>query len=207
MLQAENLMPALKKHSPGSGNCCPVTRMNCSIMKYSMLILLSLNLFLLNGCRDNSRKEYSEETVRETERALVGANRILVKKDQEKINAYIKRHELTMAETSSGLWYGISRFGNGKMAAKGLQATLRYKVFLLDGTKCYDSDSLGVKQFRIGQGGVESGLEEGILLLKEGDAATFILPPHLAHGLTGDGNRIPARAIIVYDLELLAVEP
>ena len=64
------------------------------------------------------------------------------------------------------------------------------------------------KQFRIGQGGVESGLEEGVLLLlHEGDKATFIMPPHLAHGLPGDGNRIPARSIIVYEVELVKVEP
>jgi FKBP-type peptidyl-prolyl cis-trans isomerase len=53
---------------------------------------------------------------------------------------------------------------------------------------------------------VESGLEEGILLLREGDKAKFILPPHLAHGLLGDDNKIPARSIIVYDLELLSLE-
>jgi len=33
--------------------------------------------------------------------------------------------------------------------------------------------------------------------------ARLILPPHLAHGLTGDGNKIPARAIIVYDIKVL----
>jgi len=54
---------------------------------------------------------------------------------------------------------------------------------------------------------VESGLEEGILLLRVGDKATFIMPPHLAHGLQGDGDRIPARSIIMYDVLLLKVEP
>lgn len=176
-------------------------------MKYKVLIILLLIPVMLIGCREKGKKEYNEEAVRDTERALVGANRILVKKDQEKIKAYIGRHGLTLSETTSGLWYGIYRQGNGDRAETGLLATIRYKVFLLDGTKCYDSDSLGVKQFRIGQGGVESGLEEGILLLRQGDRARFIMPPHLAHGLPGDGNKIPARAIIVYDVELLNVQP
>ncbi|HJZ39376.1 MAG TPA: FKBP-type peptidyl-prolyl cis-trans isomerase [Bacteroidales bacterium] len=176
-------------------------------MKYSFLIIFFLLPVMLFGCRDKGKNEYNEEAVRETERALVGANRILVKKDQEKIKAYIGRHGLTLSETTSGLWYGIYRQGTGDRAEPGLLATLRYKVFLLDGTKCYDSDSLGVKQFRIGQGGVESGLEEGILMLREGDQARFIMPPHLAHGLPGDSNQIPARAIILYDVELLNVQP
>jgi FKBP-type peptidyl-prolyl cis-trans isomerase len=57
----------------------------------------------------------------------------------------------------------------------------------------------------VGKGGVESGLEEGILLLHEGDKARFVLAPHLAHGLIGDENRIPPRSIIIYYIELLAV--
>jgi FKBP-type peptidyl-prolyl cis-trans isomerase len=52
---------------------------------------------------------------------------------------------------------------------------------------------------------VESGLEEGILLLQEGDKARFIMPPHLAHGLIGDRDKIPARATIIYDLELVSL--
>jgi len=34
--------------------------------------------------------------------------------------------------------------------------------------------------FEIGHGGVESGLEEGILLLHKGDRVKFIVPSHLA---------------------------
>jgi FKBP-type peptidyl-prolyl cis-trans isomerase len=78
-------------------------------------------------------------------------------------------------------------------------------VSLLDGTECYNSDREGPKIFTIGRGGVESGLEEGILLMKEGSRAKFIMPPYLAHGLPGDGKRIPARAIIVYDVELISL--
>ncbi len=54
----------------------------------------------------------------------------------------------------------------------------------------------------IGHGGVESGIEEGILLLHKGDKARFILPPFRAHGLLGDRQKIPPRSIIVYELEL-----
>ena len=59
--------------------------------------------------------------------------------------------------------------------------------------------------FKVGFGGVESGLEEGVLLLRTGDKARFIMPPHLAHGLIGDGDCIPMRAIIIYDVELVRV--
>jgi FKBP-type peptidyl-prolyl cis-trans isomerase len=49
-------------------------------------------------------------------------------------------------------------------------------------------------------------LEEGILLLKKGSKATFIMPPHLAHGLLGDDDRIPSRAILRYEIEVIDVK-
>jgi len=130
----------------------------------------------------------------------------MIQKDREKIVNYINSHHLAMNESASGLWYGIGKQGAGKQVQKGSVVSLGYSLTLLDGTVCYNSDSLGLKEFIVGRGGVESGLEEGVLLLKEGARATFILPPHLAHGLVGDGNRIPARSVIVYQVDLLHVE-
>ncbi len=169
------------------------------------VILLLITLFILPACK-RSNKEITEEEYHKTKEALVGANRILIKKDAEKIKAYLKRRNLKMEQTESGLWYAILEKGEGNLARAGLKATISYKVELLDGTLCYHSDSLGLKQFRIGKGGVESGLEEGILLMHQGDKALFVMPPHLAHGLTGDGNRIPARAIIVYEVKLIKLD-
>jgi FKBP-type peptidyl-prolyl cis-trans isomerase FkpA len=163
----------------------------------SLLVIL----LLLTGCR-RVEKPVTDEEYRRTREALVGANRLLVKKDKEKITAFVRRNNWNMQQTPSGLWYMIIREGKGRSARTGDRITLSYRLELLDGTLCYSSDSLGSKQFRIGQGGVESGLEEGVLLLKMGDRARLILPPHLAHGLTGDGNRIPARSVIVYEIEI-----
>jgi FKBP-type peptidyl-prolyl cis-trans isomerase FkpA len=162
-------------------------------------------VLLFTGCR-KSEKPVSDEEYRRTREALVGANRLLVKKDAEKIKAFVHRNSWNMQQTSSGLWYMIIRQGQGRQARVGDRITLTYRLELLDGTLCYSSDSLGLKCFRIGQGGVESGLEEGVLLLREGDSARFILPPHLAYGLMGDGDRIPARSILLYMIDVVHLE-
>jgi len=162
-------------------------------------------VLLVAGCRKENKQVTGDE-YRRTREALVGANRILVKKDNEKIAAFVRRNNWNMQQTSSGLWYMKLREGKGRPAMTGDMITLTYRLKLLDGTLCYTSDSLGPKHFRIGQGGVESGLEEGILLLKKGDSARFIMPPYLAHGLTGDDNRIPPRSIIVYEIDIVNLE-
>ena len=144
-----------------------------------------------------TREEFNE--------SMVEVNRYLVQRDLEIIENFVKRHNWDMETTETGLWYMIYERGTGEMATKGKLATVAYTLSLLDGTVCYQVDVSSPKTFQVGQGGVESGLEEGILWLREGDKARFILPPYLAHGLLGDEERIPARAIILYDMTLLKV--
>jgi FKBP-type peptidyl-prolyl cis-trans isomerase len=128
-----------------------------------------------------------------------------VNKDADDIKNYIKANGLKMKETQTGLWYSINKEGVGGLAVKGDYITLKYDLRLTDGTLCYSSDDLGFKKFTVGQGGVESGLEDAVLMLRKGSQATFILPPHLAHGLIGDDNKIPARAILIYNVEVIDI--
>jgi len=169
--------------------------------KKSFYLLLPLFVFLSVSC-SNSNDKHKERDLTEVKKTLVKVNKILVMSEEERINDYIRRHKWKMNETGTGLKYLIYKHGKGEKAKKDKIAVINYKVGLLTGDDIYSSDSLGIKEFKIGQGGVESGLEEGILLLRVGDRAKFIIPSHLAFGLVGDGNKIPAKAVLVYDLEL-----
>jgi FKBP-type peptidyl-prolyl cis-trans isomerase FkpA len=138
--------------------------------------------------------------------ALENVNKALVNRDRELIEAYIDRHQLEgVQENGAGLFYLVWDKPTGPQPQSGDIVIIDYTITLLDGTPCYSSDSLGQKDFLVGQGGVESGLEMGVTLMYQGQRARFILPPHLAHGLLGDQDRIPPRTIIVYDVHLLNV--
>lgn len=167
------------------------------------LLILALFFIPLTACQ-NKKQENKTGNANKDE-ALIRINKYLVKKDSDAIKGYISRHGWNMTETKAGLWYEITHKGNGPKAETGKTATLSYKISLIDGTVCYTSDESGDKTFVIGKGGVEPGLEQGILLLNEGDKARFIMPPHLAYGLIGDENKIPARATIVYEIHLLKI--
>jgi len=178
--------------------------MNFSGVKtYNIFILLSTLLFT------DCNKPYSPaqtENREENSKKLIEVNKALVRKDRLRINGYVERNYLDMKETGTGLWYSIIEKGEGAQVEKGNMVNLDYTVSLLDGKECYNSAKDGIKTFVVGQGGVESGLEEGVLLLHAGDKAKFIMPPHLSHGLTGDGNKIPGRSTIIYDVELLSIQ-
>jgi FKBP-type peptidyl-prolyl cis-trans isomerase len=153
----------------------------------------------------NRKNERSRSSQISTER-YIEINRKLVGGEQKAIARYVEEQGLDMQTTETGLWYIITEKGSGEHIKSGKVVSLDYNISLLDGTLCYSSERDGQKVFLVGQGGVESGLEEGILLLKMGSKATFIMPPHLAHGLIGDDDRIPSRAILRYEVEVVDVK-
>jgi len=183
-----------------------------SSLKFSYLFLLLfslLSLTLILTCRRYNTQQPTQdinEIERQKQEILLRVNRELVEEDAQEIEAYAGRNGWQMQTTESGLWYMIYQNGKGEKAATGRIVTLEYTLSLLDSTICYSSEQLGPKVFLLGQGGVESGLEEGVLLMRVGDKARMIMPSYLAHGLIGDGYCIPRRAIILYDVELVAVQ-
>jgi len=154
-----------------------------------------------NQINDNHDEKKLDKKV--VKQHLERANKYLVKAEEQDIRDYIARHQYHMNETGSGLFYEIYQTSDGEKASKGKIAQLRFKVSLLNGDVIYRSEKEGLKEFLIGQGGVESGLEEGILLMRIGEKARFIIPSHLAFGLLGDLQKIPEKASIVYDVELV----
>jgi FKBP-type peptidyl-prolyl cis-trans isomerase len=137
---------------------------------------------------------------------LENVNGTLVKKENEDIEDYIARHEWKMKTTGTGLRYNIYFNGKGERPKENDKVIIRFAVNLINGVECYNSNKDGLKLIELGKAEVESGLEEGILLMKTGDKAKLILPSHLAFGLLGDENKIPKRATLIYDVELVEIK-
>lgn len=151
-----------------------------------------------------SSPEQTDPSSAEIRESMIRVNRELAKKESDAIDNYIRRRNLKMERTGTGLRYCfLEKNDAGTAARTGMKATVKYTVALLDGTTCYSSDSTGPETFLIDQDNVESGLHEAIKLMHTGDRAKFILPSHLAHGLLGDRACITALSPVVYDIELI----
>jgi len=171
-------------------------------------VLLFFMISIFNSCKSeqkpvNASKSYSAEELKEP---MEKVNRYLLRKEEEEINNLIKRYGWKMEVSQTGLRSMIYQRGKGKAVTRGHMVFLKHTVKLIDGTLIYDYQTDGLKSFVVGRGGVESGLEEGILMLHVGDKAKFILPSHLGFGLLGDNNRIPPKATLVYDIEVVTLE-
>lgn len=164
-------------------------------------------LVAIHGCRETAPPENAGlPTQREVNRSMEEINRRMSQEEDAVIERYIEEQEWTMNKTGTGLRYMIYESGpEGPLATEGQVATVNYAVSLVDGTVVYTSDDQGKRSFLIGQDNVESGIHEAIQYLKIGDKAHVILPSHLAHGLTGDNDKIPPRSTVIYDLELLSL--
>lgn len=178
------------------------------ISHFREITLIGCMLILsLSACRSNQKEEQPKEIdTKKLEEPLIHANKQAVKEEEIQINNYIKRRNWKVKETGSGLRYGIYKKGDGAKAEGGKIAVLNYSVELINGEKIYSSEESGTKEFLIGRGGVESGLEEGILLLRVGDRAKFIIPSHLGYGLLGDQDKVPSKSTLIYDIELLELK-
>lgn len=189
-----------------------LSNLTMSIVKFRFIaaVLFLLALLLAMGCRTSGRHENTAENTAgeapDVKESLIKANRYLIRSEEEDIDDFVRRRGWKMEKTGTGLRYSIETAGKGNKARYGQRVTLAYKVLLLTGDVIYDSNELGYKQFTVGRGGVETGLEEGILLLRKGDKAKFILPSHLAYGLLGDSEKIPPRTPIVYLIEVVDIQ-
>ena len=170
--------------------------------KIAYLIII---LTILSACDSKNNAKRQNQNI-SSSKALEKANKYLIRTEYEDIENYIRRHGLKMEETGSGLRYLIYKRGDGEKALKGKVAVLDYRLSLITGDVIYSSDEHGKKVFKIGQGNVESGLEEAIHYMHVGDKAKLILPAHLAYGLLGDDNKIPPRSALVYDIELIDIK-
>lgn len=133
---------------------------------------------------------------------------------QKKIDDAKKEEEAKMEElaagfdkTESGLRYKMIQKGSGKQAESGKTVSVHYEGSLETG-KVFDSSYPRKKpiEFRLGQGQVIEGWDEGIALLKVGDKARFVIPSYLGYGPSGAGGVIPPNATLIFDVELMDVK-
>ena len=176
------------------------------IFNKSSLFILTFLLF--NSCKHNVQEDRPDSSAERNKRkeAFIRVNRYVIARNEDLIDRFVERTGWNMKKTDTGLRYEIYSTGHGTPAETGNIIRYSYTARLLDGTFCDSVPADTPSTIKIGQGGVASGLEEAFLLLREGDRARLIIPPHLGQGNSGDGGKYPPGAIILYDVLLNRVE-
>jgi len=106
----------------------------------------------------------------------------------------------------SGLQYKIIKQGTGPKPAATDTVKCTYKGTLINGTEFDSSDKHGgPATFPVT--GVIKGWTEALPLMPVGSKWQLFIPPDLAYGARGAGGDIGPNATLIFDVELLSIEP
>jgi FKBP-type peptidyl-prolyl cis-trans isomerase len=117
--------------------------------------------------------------------------------------------------TAEGLAITELVLGEGAAITAGSAAVVHYTGWLFDaaaadnkGSK-FDSSVDNKRPFRfvLGRGDVIKGWDQGVEGMKVGGKRRLVIPAALAYGEHGAGGVIPPGATLVFDVELLGIEP
>lgn len=158
-----------------------------------------------------------DEAIAERQALLDG----MAAKETADMNKYIADKGLALTTTVSGLKYRITAPSIKRKPVAGDSVMVNYTGRTVEG-KVFDSSieadakAGGLVQpgrtyepiaFRVGQGMVIPGWDEGLLLLGEGAKATFVIPSKLAYGDRGAGEDIKPFNTLIFDVQLVKVIP
>ncbi|MFZ1686498.1 MAG: FKBP-type peptidyl-prolyl cis-trans isomerase [Flavobacteriales bacterium] len=157
---------------------------------------------LLIACTDPGTDRPAVENVQEP---LISDNQQALRLESRDIDLYVKRRELPVTTTGTGVRYALVRDAEGPTARPDQLVAVNYRMELLNGTECYSSKPGEPESFRVEHDDVESGLHEAIQLMGVGDSAILIVPSHRAFGLIGDMAKVPMRSTVVYHIGLARI--
>lgn len=141
--------------------------------------------------------------------------------DIKVIQQYLQENNLKAEKTVSGLHYIIETPGKGAQPKPGDKVKVNYTGYLLNG-KVFDTslEAAAKKhnihnpqrpyapfEFQVGAGQVIQGWDEAMQLLSKGTRAKLLIPSPLAYGDRAVGEDISANAVLVFDVELVDIEP
>ena len=172
-------------------------------MKRLSLIIGAL-IFLIACEGENKKAPLPVNSKAEYRDLMINSHKAYLEEEKAKLDEFEKQQSINFIKTGSGLRYSIYESEKSKDSIqRGDIAVIYYTLSLLNGDTAYYTQEGEPQEFIVALDDVEAGLHEGIQYMAIGDKAKFILPAHLAHGVSGDQAEIPAQSPVIYDVELI----
>ncbi len=165
--------------------------------------LIYILILLFCGCKsqENQPKKIEWDQNKSTE-----MNKNFAIEEQIDIKLFMERDgSQAYKSTGTGLHYKIVDSTSLPKIIAGNVVELKFKISLLDGTECYQTEVDEIEEIRVDHSDIESGVQEGLKKMRNGEKSRLIIPSHLAHGLVGDMDKIPPLSPIVVDIEIKRV--
>jgi FKBP-type peptidyl-prolyl cis-trans isomerase FklB len=179
---------------------------------------IDLEMFF-QGIRDaagGAKPKYSEQQIRDALTAFQREMRTRQEKQQQTAGEKNKREGQAFLAANkakegvtmlpSGLQYLVIRSGDGASPKVTDTVKVHYEGTLLDGT-VFDSSIKRNEPAVFPVRGVIPGWTEALQRMKVGDKWKLFIPAELAYGARGAGRAIGPNSVLVFEVELLGIEP
>ncbi|MFH2142198.1 MAG: FKBP-type peptidyl-prolyl cis-trans isomerase [Bacteroidota bacterium] len=126
--------------------------------------------------------------------------------EAEFLKSYLSSTSTKTEPLESGLYYIELEKGKGKNPATGDLVEINYLGYFTDGQPFDNSYETGKPYaFRVGINEVIKGMDEGVMLMKEGGKYRLIVPSKLGYG-SNEYGPIPPYSTLIFEIELLSVK-
>lgn len=168
-------------------------------------VSLFIILFLFTACKKSTPPQLPSNkgiTVDSTSLKLLKMNEMMAVQEDSILNEYVRTNNLDFRKDKLGFWYKIEPKTKGKKITENSLVNLRYQLLSLDNKVLVDEVILA----QLGKKNLTVGFESGLLLMREDESATLIVPWYLAFGLKGNGAEVSPYTSVIYKIKVLAVK-
>ncbi len=161
-------------------------------------ILLLFFALLLVSCGDRTPVvEFQPDNSERMKENMINANRVVIQSESTQIDAYVQRRNWSVEQLPSGAFFYPYAQGSGDPILTNDRVQVTYRLEGLDGTPFYTRQ---VDTLVVGHRDITVALDDLLPQLRYGSKAYLIAPSNSAYGVVGDGDRVPSRTVIVYNV-------
>ena len=125
-----------------------------------------------------------------------------IAKELKEMEAYLAAKNIKAEKTGKGTYVYIQQQGTGAQAESGKYVDVKYTGKILETDSIFQSNTYA---FKLGEGNVIRGWDEGLKLFKEGGKGTLYIPGFLCYGKGQAGSPFKPFQAMKFDVELLNV--
>jgi len=154
--------------------------------------------------QQQQQQQQMQQAQQEAQQAQAGANEEFAALQEEFIENLEQREGVQ--QTESGLYYEIQEPGDGPKPSASDTVRVHYTGELVNG-RVFDSSRERGEPATFPLNRVIAGWTEGLQLIGEGGRISLYVPSDLGYGDRGNPPTIPGGAMLIFDVELLEINP
>lgn len=163
----------------------------------TLLISLAISLVGLNACQDKPQTNplSAEE--------LIALNKERHVAEMTWIRDYMVSLNIPMQEGSTGFFYHLVEPCGKTPIASGDKVDIDFHIYHLTNPAFSKEITHEKKTINVDNDNAEAGIHQALRLMSTGDSAIFIMPSHLAFGLTGN-QMINPNTPLLYTIRVMS---